>query len=525
MLRLGLAAAALPIAAACGSAAPAAKPTAAPAKPTEAPRPAAAASPAAGASPAAAASPAPGASPAASPAAKPAGAATGTSGSFPEPKAPTFTKAAISGKLTVIQALDFHPDHNKLVEQKIREFADRMGYALDHSYISAFAGTGNPIQKLTAAVQAGDAPDLVCHSGMQPTELKELEVLEDTDALMKRIMADYGKAPPAFQTQSFLDGKWWAVPHFSRAGGWFGVDKYFKGVGIDAKKGFATFDEMRDAALKVSAPQSEVWGWGITANRSGDGVTTVRNPILAWGGQLVDESGQIVVLNKDPYRQHVIAAMNWLKETYTDPKFAPMLPPGVNAWTDPTNNEAYLAGKLAMSNNGGTMFAKAVVDKNPIADETYLVPQPKGGGPAGRVIEWRGGTMNWFVMKGSKNREAAEQLIQYLISPEIQREMWKISPGYVYPAFEWGWDDAGIKDNKYAQRVTEGYRAAFNNPSGFMTGAWPGPPTAWVASLESSNFWTDMFGEVLSGKSVEQTVKDAHDRAVRVFKEFGARGE
>ena len=34
-----------------------------------------------------------------------------------------------------------------------------------------------------------------------------------------------------------------------------------------------------------------------------------------------------------------------------------------------------------------------------------------------------------------------------------------------------------------------------------------------------------MFGEVLSGKSVEQAVKDGHDKAVRVFKEFGAKGE
>ena len=32
-----------------------------------------------------------------------------------------------------------------------------------------------------------------------------------------------------------------------------------------------------------------------------------------------------------------------------------------------------------------------------------------------------------------------------------------------------------------------------------------------------------MFGEVLGGKPVADAVKSAHDRAVRVFKEFGAR--
>jgi len=103
--------------------------------------------------------------------------------------------------------------------------------------------------------------------------------------------------------------------------------------------------------------------------------------------------------------------------------------------------------------------------------------------------------------------------------------MWKISPGYVYPAYQWGWDDPSLRENKWAARVTEAYRAQFNDPSGFYNGAWPGPPTAWVASLESSNFWTDMFGEVLSGKSVDQAVKESHDKAVRVFREFGAKGE
>ena len=34
-----------------------------------------------------------------------------------------------------------------------------------------------------------------------------------------------------------------------------------------------------------------------------------------------------------------------------------------------------------------------------------------------------------------------------------------------------------------------------------------------------------MFGEILAGKSVEDSLKSAHERAVRTFKEFGAKGE
>jgi ABC-type glycerol-3-phosphate transport system substrate-binding protein len=171
------------------------------------------------------------------------------------------------------------------------------------------------------------------------------------------------------------------------------------------------------------------------------------------------------------------------------------------------------------------MYAKAVVDQNPLAEDTYLLPFPTAPGAGSRITIGAGEPMAWFIPKGAKNREAAEQMIRYLVSPAVMKELFKISPGYVYPAYEWGWDTPEIKDNKYAQRVTDTWKAIASHPSGFNQGSWPGPPTPQVASLESSNFWTDMFGEIMGGKSVEDTVRDAHNRAVRVFKEFGAQGE
>src|SRR5687768_18356897 len=102
------------------------------------------------------------------------------------------------------------------------------------------------------------------------------------------------------------------------------------------------------------------------------------------GGQLTDESGDVVVLNKEGFREGALLGLNFLKETYSDPKYAAMLPPGVNAWVDPSNNEAFLAGKIAFTSNAGTVFAKAVFDKNPVADDTIYRPRPKGLGPKDR---------------------------------------------------------------------------------------------------------------------------------------------
>jgi ABC-type glycerol-3-phosphate transport system substrate-binding protein len=77
----------------------------------------------------------------------------------------------INGKLIVVQARDYYADHNTFVENQIRDWAQKMGYALDHSYIEAYAGSGDVVQKLTAAVQAGDAPDVLIHNSIQPSQM------------------------------------------------------------------------------------------------------------------------------------------------------------------------------------------------------------------------------------------------------------------------------------------------------------------------------------------------------------------
>jgi multiple sugar transport system substrate-binding protein len=477
-----------------------------------------------------AAAPSPTAAPAAAPtspsAAKPTSppAAAGTQAPAAQ-AAPSFNKAKIDGKFAIIQSRDFFPDHNTLVEQKIKEFAEKQGYPLEHSYIEAFAGAGNVVQKLTAAVQAGDAPDILIHN-LSPQQLHFLEIVEDVSVLHDDLAKQHGKTAPAITRRTFIDNKWWAIPHFSRSSGYWVRESVWQAAGLDYRKELETWDSTREALLKISNPDKNMWGWGVSANRSGDGARTVQDAINTRGGALADEKGEIVVLNKEPYRQAAIDGLTYLKEVYTDPKWAKMLPPGVTAWTDPSNNEAWLAGTIPWTANAGTLFAESVFKGNPVAEDSALSLTPHGPGPNDKSLNTgAGGSMNLFIMKGAKNREAAEQLIRYLMSPEIYKQMFKISQGYVYPAAEWGWDEQEIKESKYAQKVTPTWKQIVMDPAAYSGADWMGPPTAWTAALDSQNFFTDMFGEVLGGKSPADAVKSAHDRAVRVAKEFGAKGE
>jgi multiple sugar transport system substrate-binding protein len=458
------------------------------------------------------------------PTAAPAAPAAGAKPTAAAQAAPAQSKVTINGKFTIVQSRDFHPDHNTYIENKIKEFAQQQGYPLDHSYIEAFAGAGNVVDKLVATVQAGEPPDILIHN-MGSAQLRFLDIIEDVDAVEQEVEKQHGKVTPGYTKAHRFENKWWAVPHFSRTNGLFVRLSAFKEAGIDPFADLTDFEKLRDAALKISKPDKEFWGWGRTANRSGDGDGTVRDLIFMSGGQITDETGQIVVLNKDPYRQGAIAGLTFLKEIYTDPKWAPMLPPGVGGWTDPSNNDAWLAGKTGMTANAGTVYAKAIVDKNPVADDTYMLTTPKGVGPMARQLLGATDSMNFFIMKGAKNRQAAEQLIRYLSTPDVYKEMFRISTGYVYPAREWGWDEPEIKENNYAKHITDVWRKVLTDPSGYTSTPHPAAPSPQANALDTSNFLTDMFGEILAGKSVEDALKSGHDRAVRTFKEFGAKGE
>ena len=64
--------------------------------------------------------------------------------------------------------------------------------------------------------------------------------------------------------------------------------------------------------------------------------------IQAWGGALADDTGAYVTL----YSPETIDAVTWLRDVYTNPANAGILPPGVNAWND-TLQQRGLPGRHA----------------------------------------------------------------------------------------------------------------------------------------------------------------------------------
>ena len=429
--------------------------------------------------------------------------------------APTNTPKPLpegaAGQLTVIHKTEYFAEVQNLFKEDVTKFAAAKGVKLDISTSNPEA-FGDFMAKMAAAVQAGNPPDLGYHVLSVP-QMHNLDIVEDVSDIVEKAVGLYGDVVPAIaQFNAKLDDKWWAVPFISVTGAWFARKDVFEAAGIDVKS-LDTWDKRRDAALKVSNPDKKMWGWGMTINKSGDGHGLIVGVIQSFGGTFTDESGQKVTFNSP----ETVAAVEWLKETYTSDKYKPMLPPGVESWTDPSNNEAYLAGTVAMTLNQPSVYAKAKNDKNPVFENTAILHGPKWLN--GKLME--AGSSGWLtIFKGAKNKDVARELILDLLDPKNFTPMAQKGGGLFLPAYKNLWtDDLLGADPNFAV-----LKEIMFNPVVFYGNSHPAKPNALVDQIIAAAIPSQMMANVTAnGMSAKDAVKDAHDKIVQIFEEGGVK--
>ncbi|MBC7236883.1 MAG: extracellular solute-binding protein [Chloroflexi bacterium] len=423
--------------------------------------------------------------------------------------------AKVTGTFWVLQKKDFFPAFNDWFRAEMTAWCKERGWPLDISYMAGYTGGTPEIEKLLASVAAGTPADLIMHS-LGITQLRQGYALEAVTPIVEEVEAQWGKAAARQYNDFRADDQWWAVPYFQRSdGGWFQRPP-FQEAGIDIHK-LRLYTDLWEACLEVSKPDKELYGWGVTINRCGDGDWFRRRVMHGWGAYIQDETGRFVTFNSP----QMVEAMTVMTQLYLDPKWEPMLPPGVLAWTDSSNNEAYLAGKLAYTQNGGTLYGKAVLDNNPIKDITGF--HAPAGGPVN--LEFNSlSANNFMILRGARNFDAAKETILHFLLPlENQDAVFKAAPAFCLPAYEKLWAASNyIKTNQTAAELEKVAR----DPSGVIPGQYPGPPNnPAMAAADAAGIENDMVADILRGTPVAEAVKTCHERYVKIFKEFGLPGE
>lgn len=415
----------------------------------------------------------------------------------------------VEGTLSVIHRTEYFEVVQDMFRDSVVQFAENKGIGLDIS-------TANPelfgdfIAKMVAAVQAGNPPDLSYNQLSIPLMYSQ-DILEDLTDVAEEAISRYGNVVPAIaEFRGKIDGRWWAIPFMSYTGAWFARKDVFEAAGIDVYT-LDTWDSYRDAALAVSNPDNQMWGWGFTVNRSGDAHGLIEGVFQSWGGSITDETGLVVTFNSP----ETVEGIAWLADIYMNEKYKPMLPPGVESWTDTGNNEAYLAGTIAMTLNQPSVYGAAKKNNPELFANTAVLRAPVW--QDGRRME--AGDNGWFtIFKGAKNVDVAKELILTLLDPANITPMTQNGGGLFLPAYAdlWTEDVIGTDPN------FETFREILFNQEIFYGRSHPALPSPLHDTVNAQSLLSQMMANIVTGAmSVEEAVQDAHNRMVQIWEEGG----
>jgi multiple sugar transport system substrate-binding protein len=402
------------------------------------------------------------------------------------PEAPMVVNQGASAKLRVWLFKSFVTDANDLLVEQVQEWAKSKNVEVE----LAFSTFSDQRQKFVTAIEGNDMPDI---GEVDPTgPIRYSSQLLDMSDLAKEIADKNGGMLPNVEPYVNFDGKYLGVPRY-------GLQSvmYIRKDLMDAKnlKPPTTWDELKTFAAQVQDPSKEIYGFGQTLNKSTDGSVFVQAMLWNFGGGVFDAQGN-PAFKTDANKQ----ALQYMTDLIGN---AEITPPGVNGWTDSSNNEAYLAGKLAVTLNGASLYYAMTTNKDQqvrdtIAKNTILMPWPAGPNGAFTVSN----PNNWVVFKNSKNPELAKDLIRYLEDEKQFSAYLRASVGQAAPVYKKRFNDPFWKSDPNFEAIL----ASMKNSRPF---GYPGPVTKAVIEIEGRNLLTSTASQVVSGGStVDQALDD-----------------
>ncbi|MEZ4861058.1 MAG: extracellular solute-binding protein [Caldilineaceae bacterium] len=415
--------------------------------------------------------------------------------------------------MVVAHRREYFQEMETLFAKAVTDWAAENNIEVETTVVAAEA-TEDFVPKTLAAVEAGNPPDLIYHVRLTQ-QLYFYNALQAVTDTVNQAIDSYGQPSSGHVRNNMIDGEWWAIPFINNGGGQFARRSLFEAIDVDPLTGLDTYDAIRAACLKLSKPDEQVYGWGRTVNKGGDGQGTVTDILLNWGARITNADMTELTFNSP----EAVAAVEWLAAVYTSDEYAPMLPPGILAWTDSSNNEAYLAGNIAYTANAASVYAKAKADGNPVFEDTVVLNTPVG--PSGQQLIGGGGDGQMYVPTGAKATEQAKALALHLLDPEIFLPISLVSAGLFLPAYEaYLTMEPVLKAFEADENLA---RMAEQKQGDFVGLSDPADPNPYFDALQAEAVFNDMILEVITqGVAPADAVANAEGRMRQIGESMGA---
>jgi multiple sugar transport system substrate-binding protein len=296
---------------------------------------------------------------------------------------------------------------------------------LDVQYIP---GGKNEINKLVAAVAAGNAPDVVALDVVATEQFARLEALRPLDDIIAKtpeLSLDHFPAGP-LKTGQF-EGKQYALPFGGDASAVIYNKKLFKEVGLDPENPPKTWDEFIAAAQKLTFDRDkdgkiDVYGFSFVPSQAW--LTTYYWLPYFWmaGGQFNDRDAMKCTFDD----AGGVKALSFLMDLNS--KYHVIPPSDIGAQASNDNELEFLQGRVAMTFDGPAINARIARDAPDFELGVMQHPSPDASVPQTSF----GGGDNIVIMDNIADEKVAgaTTLLTWLTSPEGQK-VWEQTSAYI----------------------------------------------------------------------------------------------
>ena len=253
------------------------------------------------------------------------------------------------------------------------------------------------LPKYLTAVAAGAAPDIFHAPGYVPPDLALNNVIVPVDDMVKLDPTTLKN----FDTITIYGGRRFGVPVNGGLGAMCYNAELMEKAGLDSKKLPETWDELINAATKMTIPAENQWGL-MLGNQAGFTTTQVFwTFLISAGGELVTPDGKASAFNS----QAGVDTLTFLADAVNKTRISPKkMYTDVQAWNEWGTRKV------------GSVLLYPVWTAGILATKIRSVTAPPPR-KAKRGAHFAGNY--WTISSQSKNKEAAAQFCQWWVQPAI----------------------------------------------------------------------------------------------------------
>jgi multiple sugar transport system substrate-binding protein len=350
--------------------------------------------------------------------------------------------------------------------------------------------------KAAVAATVGAGPDLIIGTNDDPHKFAD-KLLDVTD-LADYLGAKYGGWYDVCRRYGMRGSQWIALPQGAPGACLNYRISHLRKAGFEEfPADLPSFLKLCQALKKNGTPAGFALG-----HATGDANAWTHWLVWSHGGKMVDEKNNVVIDSPE-----TIAALEYAKQLYET------FVPGTLSWQDPSNNKAFLAGELSLTNNGISIYtvAKNSKDEAQLAiakDMDHAKQWPVG--PVGKRTE-QDLILQAYAFKHTKYPNAVKEYLRFMWEKE-QYEPWQqASNGYItQPLRAYEENPIWTSDPKNTP-----YRDVLK---GALDNGYSGALGAASAAVMGDFVMVDMVGEAVTGsRNAKDAAAHAAERAKRYY--------